>query len=358
MGRKRVHEEINDEEKKEEKRNLEDLTLNELKDILRELGKKVGGKKSELIKRIRENQNENNEKAKEEEKEEIEEITKEEEEKINFVINKIDNINFISFDWFNLPNVHNEWSGRSIIPLDQNEFYYWEVNVANFDKKYQYAYTKLGIITEDGEKFVIDGSCGILHYMNGLLRGMDKNTFEEHRFNCSTSTIQPNKSIELKHRDTVGFLLDNRDPCNRSLVVVPRQNYTVDSESSCLQPFIGFSTPLLKVWEGLTDMFDRTSLPGRIPKNKKLYAYASVGQLGKRFEKKLLSNLQQYVYVQKWCDPDSTKTKFDDDNNDNNAIIPSPNIKFLLANPITTLSSETLSTRTYDERLLAKLIDE
>ena len=258
------------------------------------------------------------------------------------MIQNLNNISFVSFKWFSYPKTHNEWSGRSIIPLENNLIYYWEVTINNLEKQYQYEYTRLGIITENGEKFLIDGLRGeIIHETAGQLRSMNEESLEEYRSNSSFSINRSNYRIRLKSNDTIGFLFDNRDSNNRSLAIIPRQNYSFDKNLPHTQPILAFSTQLLKIWELSTNLFGRITLSGRIPSKGRIYAYASIGQLGKRFEKKLIENLSSYIHLNNWSNSS-----------------PSSEIQLLLTNPQTTLSIESLSNQQYDERLIQRVENE
>jgi hypothetical protein len=340
------------------------LTVAELKERLNSLGKKTTGKKVELVKRLTMAMASSGTCTAAQ--------APSESSATSFVVsgNEI-SITFLTFPWETLTPqdyMGNIWDGRSSIPLPDNEVSYWEVTVSNLEKQYQYEYTQLGIITaptlsppgysgalKGEEKLYVDGLIGeITHSWCGPLRGFNEEG--EGIYSTSSAINVSSYRIRLKDGDTIGFLADLRDPQNRTLTVIPRQNYFSDPNKPHTQPSLLFATQLLKHWESSTKSFGKRSVVGRIPPEVKLFAFASVGQLGKRLKQKLMSSPEgkgmasEYLSVRRWGLHAQGEAQGE---REEVCIPPMAALEHLiLTNPSTTLGPSTLSSTPYDPSLL------
>jgi hypothetical protein len=347
----------------EDPKDLNHLTVAELKEKLNSFGKKVTGKKSELVKRL------------------TMALASSSSSSVmvspplpscptsSLVVSGEEiPITFLTFPWETISHQGNIWEGRSCLPLPNHEVSYWEVTVSDLEKQYQYEYTQLGVTTappissssspssasapapafrgEAEEKFYVDGLIGeIVHSWCGLFRGVDQDG--EGIYSTCSSVSAPQYRIRLQDGDTIGFLADLRDPQRRTLTLIPRRNYSCDPSKPHTQPSLVFSSQLLKLWESSTRSFGKTSVVGRLPPQAVLYAYASVGQLGKRFQQKFLSHTSEFLSVQQWGSSGEKEE------------IRAPPVEvleqFILTNPSTTLGPATLSPTPYDPSLLQRI---
>jgi hypothetical protein len=323
----------------------ENLTVAELKTRLTIYGKKVSGKKSDLIKRLQQAmQSSSAPDPVPLDKPPYESIT-------------IGSITFVSFDWETFSHSGNIWQGKSNFEFQNQRIYFWEISIHDLEKAYQYEYTDLGIITSSNEKFFVSGLIGeMTHQWNGQLRGIDSENNEVRGTN--TSLDVPHYRIRLKDGDSVGFLLNLLNDEERTLTIIPRQNYSCDPTKPHTQPALVFSSKLLKLWSSSTVSFGTLSVAGRIPTKIPLFAYATVGQLGKRFEKKFLPNTSRYITVQRWKtrEEEGKETEGEEKQDDERRVPPVEALEYLLfTHPMTTLNPTTLSSSPYDADLLERI---
>jgi hypothetical protein len=337
---------------------LENLTVAELKIRLSNYGKKISGKKSDLIKRLTQ--------ATQQEKNQEQQV-RADPTTPQYETLTLGSITFLSFDWETLSLAGNIWEGKSNYEFQSGGIYYWEITVSGLEKQYQYEYTDLGLITpfssslpSSYEKFFINGLIGELtHQWHGPLRGIDSEKQEVR--NTSTGIDLPHYRIRLKDGDTIGFLLNLSTDNERTLTMSPRRNYSCDPSKPHTQPVLAFSSQLLERWASSTISFGTLSVAGRIPPKVPLSAFASVGQLGKRFTTKFVPNLSEYLTVQKWKErEEGGEVRHAGDGNEEEQqerrVPPVAALERLLfSDPTTTLNTTTLSSRPYDPALLDQI---